>query len=123
MYLLKFDWLHLALVDFDQYWMLLWEYVIFPLHKKKHQFFDFLKKNSIEDVTIFGPSLNSKNYKLEEFIHGMQLKSYTFNIYKSLKKENKIFKINVFKKNNDKKLKNKLNAILEGTNFTRDWFS
>ena len=84
------------------------------------KFFDFLKNNLIEDVTIFGPSLNSKNYKLEEFIHGMQLKSYTFNIYKSLKKENKIFKINVFKKNNDKKLKNKLNAILEGTNFTRD---
>ncbi len=53
----------------------------------------------------------------------MQLKSYTFNIYKSLKKENKIFKINVFKKNNDKKLKNKLNAILEGTNFTRDLVS
>ena len=87
------------------------------------KFFDFLKNNLIEDVTIFGPSLNSKNYKLEEFIHGMQLKSYTFNIYKSLKKENKIFKINVFKKNNDKKLKNKLNAILEGTNFTRDLVS
>ena len=46
------------------------------------KFFDFLKNNLIEDVTIFGPSLNSKNYKLEEFIHGMQLKSYTFNIYK-----------------------------------------
>ena len=87
------------------------------------KFFDFLKNNLIEEVTIFGPSLNSKNYKLEEFIHGMQLKSYTFNIYKSLKKENKIFKINVFKKNNDKKLKNKLNAILEGTNFTRDLVS
>ncbi len=87
------------------------------------KFFDFLKNNLIEEVTIFGPSLNSKNYKLEEFIHGMQLKSYTFDIYKSLKKENKIFKINVFKKNNDKKLKNKLNAILEGTNFTRDLVS
>ena len=47
------------------------------------KFFDFLKNNLIEEVTIFGPSLNSKNYKLEEYIHGMQLKSYTFNIYKS----------------------------------------
>ena len=87
------------------------------------KFFDFLKNNLIEEVTIFGPSLNSKNYKLEEFIHGMQLKSYTFDIYKSLKKENKIFKIKFFKKNNDKKLKNKLNEILEGTNFTRDLVS
>ena len=87
------------------------------------KFFDFLKNNSIEDVAIFGSSLNSKNYKLEEFIHGMQLKSYSFNIYKSSKQEKKIFKISFFQKSNDKKLKNKLNAILEGTNFTRDLVS
>ena len=93
------------------------------IEKLGAKFFDFLKNNLIEDVTIFGPSLGSNNYKLEEFIHGMQLKSYSFDIYKSSKQKNKSFKINVFQKSNDKKLKTKLNAILEGTNFTRDLVS
>ena len=68
------------------------------IEKLGAKFFDFLKNNLIEDVTIFGPSLGSNNYKLEEFIHGMQLKSYSFDIYKSSKQKNKLFKINVFQK-------------------------
>ena len=58
--------------------------------KKISLFFDFLNNNLIEDVTIFGPSLGNNNYKLEEFIHGMQLKSYSFDIYKSSKQKNKL---------------------------------
>ena len=95
------------------------------IEKLGAKFFDFLKVNSIEEVTIFGQSLNdeNKNYKIEEFIHGMELKSYSFEIYKSSREKSEKFKINIFQNNIDKKLKFKLDAILEGTKFSRDLVS
>ncbi len=95
------------------------------IEKLGAKFFDFLKVNSIEEVTVFGPSLNdeNKNYKIEEFIHGMELKSYSFEIYKSSREKSEKFKINIFQNNIDKKLKFKLDAILEGTKFSRDLVS
>ena len=58
------------------------------------------------------------------FLHGLKLKSYEFNIYKS-KKENKIFSINLIGKKNKTTIKNELRfrAIEEGTFFARDLVS
>ena len=59
------------------------------------------------------------------FIHGLSLKSYTFNKYKSDVKDKSIFSINVFSKD-PKILKNsykKYYAIEEGVNLTRDLVS
>ena len=79
------------------------------LEKLGAKFFDFLKHNSVKDVTIYGPSLlefdGNNNFKFEEFIHGIQLKSYNFNIYKSLKKENEQFEINIFQTKTEKNLR------------------
>ena len=58
------------------------------------------------------------------FLHGLKLKSYEFNIYKS-KKEKKIFSINIICKKNKLTIKNELRfkAIEEGTFFARDLVS
>jgi leucyl aminopeptidase len=58
------------------------------------------------------------------FLHGLKLKSYEFNIYKS-KKEKKFFSINVIGKQSKLTIKNKLRfkAIEEGTFFARDLVS
>ena len=58
------------------------------------------------------------------FLHGLKLKSYEFNIYKS-KKEKKLFLINVTGKKNQLTSKNELKfkALEEGTFFARDLVS
>jgi len=58
------------------------------------------------------------------FLHGLKLKSYEFNLYKS-KKVKKIFLINVINKKNKHLIKNQLRfkAIEEGTFFARDLVS
>ena len=90
------------------------------------KFYDHIKGNNIEDVLILGSNSSSiKNkIKLSEFLHGAELKAYEFNLYKT-KKTNKVIKFNILKSKNsiDQKTKSKLNAILEGVNFTRDLVS
>ncbi len=50
----------------------------------------FLKNNKI-DKSFFDPnSSNITNVQLEKFLHGAQLKSYNFNIYKTDKTKNLI---------------------------------
>jgi len=58
------------------------------------------------------------------FLHGLKLKSYEFNIYKS-KKEKIFFSINIIGKKNKLTLKNELKfkALEEGTFFARDLVS
>ncbi len=89
-------------------------------------FYSFIKKNSIKDVSIICESLKIKPGKdfIGRFIHGIKLKSYEFNIYKSKKIKN-IFTINVVGKQSFLSLKNKLKfkALEEGTFFTRDLVS
>ena len=52
------------------------------------EFYNFLKKNSFKDVSIATESVKSKPGKdfIGRFMHGLKLKSYEFNIYKSKKK-------------------------------------
>ena len=87
------------------------------------KFFDYLKKNEINDILINTPKLkSSKNIIFfNSFLHGIELKSYDFNLYKT-KKSTKIINITVDKKAIVQKNK-KLDAILSGVNFTRDLVS
>ena len=89
-------------------------------------FFNFIKKNSFKEISIISDSLNPKTEEdfMGSFIHGLKLKSYEFNIYKSKKIKNKIL-INLIGKQSAKHLKNKIRfkALEEGTFFTRDLVS
>ncbi|OUX38593.1 MAG: leucyl aminopeptidase [Candidatus Pelagibacter sp. TMED273] len=88
-------------------------------------FFDKLKSNKIDNILIIGS--NSKDVKkkinFDEFIHGAELKSYVFDLYKT--KKSKTLNLNIVKNSNsiDFKLKSKLDAILSGVNFTKDLVS
>ena len=89
------------------------------------KFYDFLKKNEINEIYIqkdlTATSLFENPDYFDSFIHGIELKSYEFNLYKS-KKNNKIINIFVQKTDVSRKLK-KLDPILNGVNFTRDLVS
>ena len=90
------------------------------------EFYNFIKKNSFENVSIIAESVKSKPGKdfIGRFMHGLKLKSYEFNIYKSKKIKN-VIKISLIGKQSALSLKNKLKfkALEEGTFFTRDLVS
>ena len=80
-------------------------------------------KNS--EYSINSDSIISKNQNfLGHFLHGLKLKSYEFNKYKSKKSTRKIV-INVFGNKNKVSINNKIKfkALEEGTFFTRDLVS
>ena len=54
------------------------------------EFYNFIKKNLFKDVSIISESLKAKPGKdfIGRFMHGLKLKSYEFNIYKSKKTKN-----------------------------------
>ncbi len=88
------------------------------------QFYDIVKKNEIRDVFLYGSLLfqsNKYNLNYNSFVHGAELKSYEFNLYKTKKKIN-LINFNVLKKDILEK-KRKLDPILNGVNFTRDLVS
>ena len=91
-------------------------------------FYNFIKSNSFFDLTLVEKNIkaarkNNSNI-LEEFLHGIELKSYEFNKYKS-KKKNLLIKINisVSKKNSILNKSTKYKALVEGINFARDLVS
>jgi len=95
-------------------------------------FFTYLKKfKNINSVDIYADSLNEHKDRLvkffSEFIFGFNLKSYTFNKYKTLDKEKvnkKInFKIITLHKNKIQNAYKYYNAIKEGVFLTRDLVS
>ena len=51
------------------------------------QLYNFIKKDNIKNLSIFSESINTKPGKdfIGRFMHGLKLKSYEFNIYKSKK--------------------------------------
>ena len=89
-------------------------------------FYGFIKKNNIKNLSINSESIKSKPGKdfIGRFMHGLKLKSYEFNIYKSKKTKN-LITINLIGKQSTLSLKNKLKfrALEEGTFFTRDLVS
>ena len=90
-------------------------------------FFDFLSSNSIYNLTFVDKNFYDKNlnYQLiDEFFHGVELKSYKFKKYKS-KDEVKKFNFNIFSKNKKFNLDKtkKYKSLISGINFTKDLVS
>ena len=92
------------------------------LGAKFHGYINYEKKN---DYFVNSDTINSKieNF-LGYFLHGLKLKSYEFNIYKS-KKEKKSISINVIGNKNKVSTQNQLRfkALEEGTFLARDLVS
>ena len=92
------------------------------LGAKFHSYIDYDKVN---DYFVNSDSANSKieNF-IGYFLHGIKLKSYEFNVYKS-KKKKKLITINVFGYKNRVSEKSQLRfkALEEGTFFARDLVS
>ena len=98
------------------------------IEKVGAKFFNYIKSNAIFNVSIFNNNIretsnNNKNF-LDEFLHGVKLKSYAFDKYIS-KKKNEVFNIDI---STDKKTlifnqNKRYDSLLEGTNFTKDLVS
>ena len=90
------------------------------------KFYEFCTFNKIKEITIFGTknSLIKNKIDLSQFLHGAELKSYGFDVYKSKKNKQKII-FNVLKTNNslNQNHKKKLDSILNGVNHTKDLVS
>ena len=91
------------------------------------KFYDFIDLNLIDNLTFINQNLTEKSFNqnfLDEFFHGIELKSYQFKKYKS-KKDIKELKINII--NKGKKFKfdntNRFKSLLSGINFTKDLVS
>ena len=89
------------------------------------ELYAYINYGNKSKFTINADSIKSKiDDFIGHFLHGLKLKSYEFNIYKSTK-EKKIFLINVTGIKNKLTLKNELKfkALEEGTFFARDLVS
>ncbi len=87
--------------------------------------FLFLKNNKIEKSFIETNFSKITNIQLEKFLHGAQLKSYEFNVYKTDKSKKLTTNLYVVGHKSKKinLLRNKLNSLLEGVFLTRDLVS
>ena len=87
--------------------------------------FLFLKSNKIENSFISVSDNSLSSIQIEKILHGVQLKSYDFSIYKSIK--NKNLNINLCVIGNDVKktnlIRSKLKALLDGVFLTRNLVS
>ena len=91
------------------------------------KFYDFIKSNSIFFLTFHEKNITrsqrSNKSFFDEFLHGVNLKSYIFDKYKT-KKDRNVYKIDIlakksFRLNQDKRF----NSLLEGVKFTKDLVS
>ena len=95
--------------------------------KQGASFFDFVNSNSIYNLTFVDTNFLDKSLNhnlIDEFFHGIELKSYEFKKYKS-KKEIKNFKFNIFSKNKKFRLDKtkKYKSLISGINFTKELVS
>ena len=94
---------------------------------KGAELYSFIKSNLIFNLSmlegnILSADIKNKNF-ISEFLHGIELKSYEFNKYKT-KKKNDQFEIHVIsKKNIFSKINNRFNSLIDGTNLTKDLVS
>jgi leucyl aminopeptidase len=91
-------------------------------------FYIFIEKEKIKNINLYQiPRKFYKNKKdlLEQFVHGINLKSYKFIKYFSNQKNNKVLNIKVFtsNKNNFSKNYKKYSALESGINLTRNLVS
>ena len=93
--------------------------------KNGAKLFEFFKKDNLNKVYIFGDTIEDPNINkcLLEFVHGMKLKSYSFDKYLT-KKNYEILNINILtRKKVDLNLIKNLSAIEKGVNYTKDLVS
>jgi len=94
---------------------------------KGAELYSFIKSNLIFNLSmlegnILSTDIKNKNF-INEFLHGIELKSYEFNKYKT-KKKNDQFEIHVIsKKNIFSKINNRFSSLIDGTNLTKDLVS
>jgi len=92
------------------------------------EFYEFIKSNSVNELSFFDTNIsffNSKNSSfIYEFFHGLKLKSYSFEKYKT-KPDNKIFNFYISEKlkKEIEKANSRLSSILSGVNLTKDLVS
>ena len=100
----------------------------FENEKLGADFFEFLKKNLIEEVSFTSKNIKFSNIQnslfLNEFLHGLELKSYSFDKYKKNKQEFKLHvsledKHNIYNTKSNKRFK----ALIDGINFTKELVS
>jgi len=87
--------------------------------------FDYLSNSKIENSYINIGKIDINNIQLEKILHGVKLKSYSFDIYKSNNNKNKIINLNIVGTQTNKSiiLRKKLNALLQGVFFARNLVS
>ena len=93
--------------------------------KSGAKLYEFFKKENLNKVHLFGDTIENSevNKSLHELVHGMKLKSYSFNKYLT-KKNSEILNLSIItKKKVDIKLINHFKAIENGVNFTKDLVS
>ena len=86
---------------------------------------DFLNSEGVETIHIISDTItiNLKYDAIYEFLHGMRLKSYSFDKYKSKKKINTL-RVNITSsKKLNKKIYDRFKAIELGVNYTKDLVS
>jgi leucyl aminopeptidase len=90
------------------------------------QFYSCINHGNKGEFTINADSIKVEPVRdfIGRFLHGLKLKSYEFNIYKS-KKEKKLFLVNIIGKKSQLTIKNELKfkALEEGIFFARDLVS
>ncbi len=87
--------------------------------------YQFFKNESLNKIHIFGDTVEASKIIrcLHELVHGMKLKSYSFNKYLT-KKNSDILNLNIISKEKvDSKLIKNFSAIENGVNFTKDLVS
>ncbi len=98
---------------------------VFDIENLGAEFYSRINNEKRSEYFINTETIISKNKNfLEHFLHGLKLKSYEFNKYKS-KKNFKILNINVFGKKNKPSVQSllKFKAIEEGSFYARDLVS
>ncbi len=96
--------------------------------KKGAEFYDFIKSNSILSSTFiednFIDTLKKNKNFIDEFFHGIKLKSYEFNKYKTKKNfENYEINISIKSKNFNFNKNARFDSLIDGITFTKDLVS
>ena len=89
------------------------------------QLYIFLKNNKVEKSFLATNTSIITSIQLEKLLHGAQLRSYEFNVYKTniTKNETNYLYVVGDKSKKPNVLRNKLNSLLEGVFLTRDLVS
>ena len=100
----------------------------FDNEKAGSEFFNILETNNIRDINIFDENVKffskNNNHFINEFLHGLQLRSYYFNKYKTNFVDKKIKILLALKiKKQFKKNNLKFDALYKGIKFTKDLVS